>query len=135
MNTYGKMYDFIIKLLELKNLIQILHWTTSSYSKHKATDKLIESLQNLTDKLTEVAIGKNVINKKELRKYYLKYKFLNNKSNNNTNEYIENFVDKLIDNINEIRNLIDNDNNSDLLNILDEILAELNQFKYLLSFH
>lgn len=128
------LYDFVIKLLELKNLIQILHWTTSSYSKHKATDKLIENLQSLTDKFTEVAIGKNVMNKKELRKYYLKYK-LNNKSNNNTNEFIENIVKKLIDNINEIRNLIDNPNNSDLLNILDEILAELNQFKYLLSFH
>jgi DNA-binding ferritin-like protein len=127
------IYDFVVKLLELKNLIQILHWTTSSYSKHKATDKLIESLQSLTDKFTEVAIGKNIISKKELRKYYLKYKFLN--SNINNNENIENFVDKIIEKIYDIKNKIDNVSNSDLLNILDEILAEINQFKYLLSFH
>lgn len=128
--------NFIIQLLELKNLIQILHWTTSSYSKHKATDKLIEKLQELTDKFTEVAIGKKIMNKKELRNFYLKvYLKKNYNKNNDSNEFIENFVNEMEENIFKVRNEIDNSNNTDLLNILDEILAELNQFKYLLTFH
>jgi len=113
--------------LKLLMVIKVYHWKTRIYSEHFATDKLYESLNEYIDKFVEVMLGKDDMrlnmkghsieftdptNQKELIKIIHNYRILLEKD---MNKYIS---------IN---------NNSDLYNIRDEILGELNQFLYLLS--
>ena len=125
-NTNKSNAELINLLLNLLIIIKIYHWKTESYSEHKATDELYSSLNENIDKFVEVMLGKNgnrlkmkghniIINdpssKKELQKIIYEYRtLLENKMNNYISE-----------------------KDTDLLNIRDEILADLNQFLYLLT--
>lgn len=51
--------EVIRNLMEIKNNLQVYHWNTKSYAKHKATDELITSLSNHIDKFVEVYLGVN----------------------------------------------------------------------------
>lgn len=125
-----KMKEELVNLL-LKLLIdvKIYHWKTKSYAEHKATDQLYESLNENIDKFVEILLGKD-----EDR--------LNMKGRNieiSDPKTIEQF--KKIINGNKVllekkmgKYLIAN-SDTDLLNIRDEILGDLNQFLYLATFH
>ena len=41
-------------LLNYQIQIKLIHWSTSSYSEHKATGKLYDSLNDLIDNFTEI---------------------------------------------------------------------------------
>ena len=112
--------------LELLLMIKFFHWRTTSYAIHKATDELYSSLNENIDKFIEVLLGKNesridFTNIKTISIIYLhcpiklKLKI----------ECFKDYLDKLTNN--KVMN------SSDLLNIRDEILADLNQFLYLLT--
>lgn len=49
--------DHILCFLELLNTIKIYHWSTLSYSTHKATDELHGKLSTLVDSFIEIYIG------------------------------------------------------------------------------
>ena len=117
--------QYIIPIfIEMLNTIKIYHWKTLSYSKHKATDKLYGELNSLIDNFIEIYLGicncrVNLTNKK----YINFYDFNNIKSFKNL---IENYKLFLIDLSKYI-------NNTDLLNIRDEILGSLDKFSFLLT--
>jgi DNA-binding ferritin-like protein len=122
--------EITVQFFEILLMIKLYHWKTYSYSTHKATDELYSKINEHMDKFTEVLLGKSGIridltNKKNIRLCDL---------NNN--------MDKLISKIKDFKSyLVDLTNNkaiklmsnTDLLNIRDEILGDLNQFLYLLS--
>lgn len=125
-NTNKSNAELVNLLLDLLIIIKIYHWKTKSYSEHKATDELYSSLNKNIDKFVEVLLGKNdnrlkmkghsiIINdpssKKELQKIIYEYRIL-----------LEN----------KIKNYI-LEKDTDLLNIRDEILGDLNQFLYLIT--
>ena len=127
---HHKMKEELVNLL-LKLLIdvKIYHWKTKSYAEHKATDQLYETLNENIDKFVEILLGKD-----EAR--------LNMKGRAieiSDPKTIEQF--KKIINGNKVllekkmgKYLIAN-SDTDLLNIRDEILGDLNQFLYLATFH
>ena len=127
---HHKMKEELVNLL-LKLLIdvKIYHWKTKSYAEHKATDQLYETLNENIDKFVEILLGKD-----EAR--------LNMKGRAieiSDPQTIEQF--KKIINGNKVllekkmgKYLIAN-SDTDLLNIRDEILGDLNQFLYLATFH
>jgi DNA-binding ferritin-like protein len=49
--------EFIQKLIEHQINLKIIHWQTESYSVHKATGHLYESLDEFLDKFAEVWMG------------------------------------------------------------------------------
>ena len=49
--------EFIQKLIEHQINLKIIHWQTESYSVHKATGHLYESLDAFLDKFAEVWMG------------------------------------------------------------------------------
>ena len=122
--------EITVKFMEMLMMIKLFHWKTHSYATHKATDELYEKLNEHIDHFIEVLLGKteirtNLLNcrkislidlssqeqlKREIEKHKL---FLVNLSKNS-------FILKM--------------SNTDLLNIRDEILGDLNQFLYLLTF-
>jgi hypothetical protein len=122
--------EMTVKFMEILMMIKLFHWKTHSYATHKATDELYAKLNEHIDHFIEVLLGKteirtNLLNcrkislidlssqeqlKREIEKHKL---FLVNLSKNS-------FILKM--------------SNTDLLNIRDEILGDLNQFLYLLTF-
>ena len=113
--------------LEILLMIKLFHWKTSSYATHKATDELYSSLNENIDKFIEVLLGKSgtridLTNIKTISLIDLNsQEQLKSKIN-----YFKHYLNKLTNNTKM--------NSSDLLNIRDEILADLNQFLYLLTF-
>lgn len=49
--------NFISSLTELTIYAKLFHWQTNSYAKHKASDFLLDKIQDHLDKLTETYIG------------------------------------------------------------------------------
>lgn len=114
--------------LEMLMTVKVYHWWTHSYAEHRATDELYGKLNKYIDKFVEVMLGKtgsrlnmknkkiiftNPSTKKEFIKTINEYKLL-----------LRNKMDIYIDIVKD----------TDLLNIRDEILGNLNQFLYLLTF-
>jgi DNA-binding ferritin-like protein len=120
-----------MKFFEMLLMVKLFHWKTHSYATHKATDELYSQLNKNMDKFMEVLLGKSGI----------RMNFMNQK----TVSLIDlDSSEKLIEKVNEFKSyLVDLTNNkamlvmsnTDLLNIRDEILGDMNQFLYLLSLH
>ena len=119
-----------VVFLEMLMMVKLFHWKTHSYATHKATDELYEKLNENIDHFIEVLLGKtgsriDLMNQKSISlidlnsQEKLKSKIMSLKSY---------FVD--LDNNKALSTM----SNSDLFNIRDEILGNLNQFMYLLTF-
>jgi hypothetical protein len=122
--------DITVRFLEMLIMVKLYHWKTSSYATHKATDELYTNLNANIDKFIEVLLGKagnriNLMGKKNISLIDLNSpERLRNKINSFKSYLIS------ITNSPAIRLM----SNTDLLNIRDEILGNLNQFLYLLTF-
>ena len=122
--------DITVRFLEMLIMIKLYHWKTSSYATHKATDDLYTTLNANIDKFIEVLLGKagnriNLMGKKTISVIDLN-------SPERLKAEINSFKSYLVSITNSpaIRMM----SNTDLLNIRDEILSNLNQFLYLLTF-
>ena len=116
--------ELVLKFIEFLNIIKVYHWKTLSYPEHKATDELYESLNGRIDEFMETILGKtgkrfNLSSTRHIPFYdYTNVKIFKAYLVNMSNApYFKNPA------------------NSDLLNIRDEILGDLNKFTYLLTFH
>jgi DNA-binding ferritin-like protein len=113
--------NILINCLELLNAIKLYHWKTMKYSEHKATDELYSELSDKIDNFIEVLMGKdgqriNLVGKKSLTLHDF-----------TTSSSLKNYIEKnklYFEHMNYT-------NNTDLLNIRDEILGLLNKFSYL----
>jgi hypothetical protein len=124
---YKDNSTIIGRFMEMLNVVQLFHWKTKVYAQHIATDKLYATLQSLIDKYVETMLASNdrfVLKEINIQDVEDEDIFLSK---------IEEYKKFII----ETKNDNNNDNNSrpDLENILDEMLASLNQFTYLMSFH
>jgi hypothetical protein len=119
-----------VVFFEILLMVKLFHWKTYSYATHKATDKLYDSLNDNMDKFIEVLLGKtgsriNLVNKKSISLVDLS-------SLEQLKAKVESFKKYLVSLTNN--RALSTMNDTDLLNIRDEILGDLNQFLYLLSF-
>ena len=115
--------EITITFFEMLLMVKLYHWRTHSFATHKATDNLYKSLNEHMDKFIEVLLGKtgsrmNFSDKKSIQ-------LIDIESPVKLKQRIEAFK-KYLSNI-PIKD-------TDLLNIRDEILSDLNQFTYLLTF-
>jgi DNA-binding ferritin-like protein len=120
-----------IMFLEMLMMVKLFHWKTHSYSTHKATDELYDSLNGNMDKFIEVLLGKtgtrtDLMSNKSISLYDLD-------SQEKIKTKIDAFKSYLV-NLNNNKVLTTTMSNSDLFNIRDEILGDLNKFLYLLTF-
>lgn len=112
--------------LEMLNTVKLYHWHTHSFAEHKASDEMYEKLNTHIDTFVETLLGKNGFrfDLSGKKKIYLNYKnILDFKKQ--FYSYRE-FLISMTDNLNA-------NTDSDLLNIRDEILGDINQFLYLLT--
>ena len=122
--------EVALLFFEVLFMIKIYHWKTDSYPAHKASDELYESLNKKIDNFIEVLLGKtnsriDMTNKN-------KFKLIECKSKKEMIQNMEIFKRYLVnlDNNKAIQSM----SNLDLFTIRDEILADINQFLYLLTF-
>lgn len=112
----------------MREQIKLYHWQTKVYSRHKATDNVIEALDASIDKYVEVYMGKYGRMKMNSSTGSISVKNLSEAS-------VINFIKRCILCLNTdlVKKLKEND--TDLVNIRDEMLAELNQLLYLFTLH
>jgi len=124
----NKTSSHIVKVfLEMLNMVKLYHWKTLSYSQHKATDELYAKLNKNIDSFIEVLIGK------EQRRIKMLEKRIDLIDPSNTRDFksrIYDYREFLID----INLYFDDKKDTDLLSIRDEILSDINQFLYLMTF-
>jgi len=128
-NKYTQQ-KIITMFLQMLNTVKLYHWKTFSYAQHKATDKLYSNLNENIDTFVEIMLGKtgNRVNLTQQKTLPL----LDYTNVNDFTKEINKYKQFLI-NMNRDDGL-NITNNSDLLNVRDEILGNLNQFTYLLTF-
>lgn len=126
----GFQKEITIKFLELLNMIKLYHWKTTSYPTHKATDDLYATLNTNIDLFMETLFGKsqvrtNLMGTKKIRLIDLDSQEQLKKEIMYYKSYLVN-----LDNNKAMRSM----SNTDLYNIRDTILGDLNKFMYLLTF-
>jgi len=114
----------ITPFLKIQNQIRIFHWQTTSYAQHKAFDKAYKNLGDQIDEFVEVFMGKYGRSKASLS-----YNIELENISENFLEVIDGYISYLINITDELDPIQD----TDLLNIRDAMLGELNRLKYLLT--
>ena len=119
-----------VVFLEMLMMVKLFHWKTYSYATHKATDELYQELNENIDKFIEVLLGKTASRIDLMSNRTITLLDLN--SQEVLKSKITAFKSYLVglDNNKALSTM----SNSDLLNIRDEILGDLNKFLYLLTF-
>jgi len=110
--------------------IKLFHWQTKSYAEHKTLDKLFQKFVQLTDDLVETVSGK-------YGRGYLTGEAgtLCLKNYEETGEYsLHSYLEEIIYSYQvTCKKACNPETDSEILNIIDEILATLFQTKYLLT--
>jgi hypothetical protein len=113
------------RFLQYSALIKLYHWATQSYSRHKASDQLYADIQSGMDKFVEVYIG--AYGRKEVFKGKappIDLQIVSDKEGTALLDQIAKFLEV------EIPKHV---KETDLLNIRDELLANVHQAKYLFT--
>jgi hypothetical protein len=113
--------------LEMLNTVKLYHWKTHSYAQHKATDELYAKLNENIDSFVEILLGKDESRVKMVEK---RIKLIDSSNTKDFKSCMYEYREFLID----ISNYFDAKRDTDLLNVRDEILGNLNQFLYLMTF-
>jgi hypothetical protein len=112
--------------LHLRNQIKLYHWQTRVYSRHIATDKILESLDKHIDSFVEIYIGKygreRVTGKNSIIT-------LHNLNEPGATRLVSAAIKYLQGPLTKSLKPID----TDLMNIRDEIVGDLNQLLYLFT--
>ena len=122
--------EVTVVFLEMLLMVKLFHWKTHSYATHKATDELYGKLNDHIDSFIEVLLGKtgsriDLLQHKSIR-------LMDMSSQESLKREIDSFKSYLVglDDNKALQTM----SNTDLYNIRDEILGDLNQFLYLLTF-
>jgi hypothetical protein len=122
--------EITVVFLEMLLMVKLFHWKTTSYATHKATDELYTKLNANIDSFIEILLGKSgsridLMSNKNIRLVDLS-------SQESLKREIEGFKGYLVslDENKAMRSM----SNTDLYNIRDTILGDMNQFLYLLTF-
>jgi DNA-binding ferritin-like protein len=118
--------NIVTKLLTFQNQVKILHWQTTSYAEHKTLDGLYGDLSGHIDEFVETFMGKygRVLAQNNFSLT------LQNYSSLPPMDFMNQIAVYLID---ELPTMLDPRQDTDLLNLRDEILGSVNKTKYLLT--
>lgn len=123
----SKKSHIVRMFLEMLNVVKVYHWKTRSFAQHKATDELYERLNGHIDTFIEVLLGKDQSRIQMVeRSIQLMDPSEKTDFQNKVLEYRGFLTDMNI--------YFDPARDTDLLNIRDEILGDINQFLYLMTF-
>ena len=115
----------VTNLLTLHNQLKIHHWQTKSYAEHQALGGTYNEFSELIDEFVEVFMGKyGRIESKDGFKIEL-----SNYKDISPTDFVDKYIGYLV---NELPKSLE-ETDTDMLNIRDEMLGQLNKLKYLLT--
>lgn len=124
----NKLKSRIIKMfLGMLTTVKLYHWKTYSYAQHKATDELYAKLNEHIDTFVEIMLGKDENRFSLLNK---RIDIMDYSSKKDLKARVYAFRSFLT----HMSKSLDSTQDSDLLNVRDEILGDINQFLYLMTF-
>lgn len=115
--------DIVVAMMEIRDQIKLYHWQTSKYARHIATNDLVASLDTNIDQFVEVYMGKYG------RPKITKTIKLHNFSESAARAFVAKQTEFLTTKMPKMLKSTD----SDLLNIRDTILADVNKTLYLFT--
>lgn len=117
--------ELTLKLVQIQLQFKFLHWQTYGDAKHKAYGDIYDSLGDNIDLFVEIMMGKmgRVEFEPEFSIIFQDIKSLS----------IQNFLDGITEFLVSMSDQLDSRYDTDLLNIRDEILGDINQLKYRLT--
>ena len=122
--------EITVVFLEMLLMVKLFHWKTTSYATHKATDELYTKLNANIDSFIEVLLGKTGLRTDLMGNKNIRLVDLSSaESLKREIEAFKGYLVSLNDNATMKRM-----SNTDLYNIRDTILGDMNQFLYLLTF-
>lgn len=113
-----------VLLTNIRDQMKFYHWTTTSYSRHKASDKLVNSLTTNIDLFIESMQGSRGV---KLRLPLDSRVDLGNINDEDIITVLTTFREYLSDTLPTLLNR----NDTELLNIRDSMLTDVNQTLYL----
>ena len=126
MTTIQMSAEIIQVFLMLRNQVKIYHWQTHSFARHKATDDLTAQLDTLIDTFVETYMGKygrpKITSKYSTLKLYDSHDKTAHRMIEEGVRWMERDLPKLL-----------KKEDTDLANIRDEIVGELNKIRYLFT--
>lgn len=125
-NINNKKINILKFFFDLETNIQLYHWMTESYPRHKASDKLFENITETIDKFIEVYIG--IYGRPKINQENIIVKKMNDTQFITYLKKIMKFLDKELP---KYFNLED----TDLFTIRDDMLIHINQALYLFTLH
>lgn len=118
--------QLMINFITLQEQFRVLHWQTKSYARHNAYGGIYDALNGLIDNFIEVYMGK-----------YGRVEFASGEGTivlKNTNDLgLNEFLNQNLEFLMSLSNSLDPQKDTDLLNIRDEMMSEINKLKYLLT--
>jgi hypothetical protein len=122
--------EIAVVFLEMLMMVKLFHWKTTSYATHKATDELYTKLNANIDSFIEILLGKSgsridLMGNKNFR-------LIDLSNQDALKREVEGFKGYLVS-LNDNKAMLSM-SNTDLFNIRDTILGDMNQFLYLLTF-
>jgi DNA-binding ferritin-like protein len=115
----------LIKFISLQEQFRILHWQTKSYARHNAFGGIYSDLDDLIDEFMEVYMGK-----------YGRVEFEGEGTiilKNTKDLELNTFIKENLEFLKSLNEELNPSNDSDLLNVRDEIMGKINKLRYLLS--
>lgn len=117
--------QIILTFEEVQIQLKHLHWQTKSDPQHRAFGSIYDSLTDHLDKFVEICMGKH--GRPDFTGgYELRGKDISDMD-------IDEFLDRVCQFLISLSDVYDSKQDSDLLNIRDEILGDFNKLKYLLT--
>jgi hypothetical protein len=122
MLSQEKFNEIVTFFFTLQMINKVYHWNTISFARHKATDGFNNKILDLIDRFVEIFIG-NYNMKPVVNNIYINDMYLSDDGIVELFIFTKKFLIKL-------DRYIDS---SDLINIRDEMLSEVNQALYLFN--
>lgn len=117
--------EIILRLVQIQNQFRFLHWQTIADGKHRAYGQIYENLTGLIDDFAEACMGKHGRFEFE-PEFAIMFQDIKQLS-------IQNFLDGITEFLVSITDHYDPKYDSDLLNLRDEMLLQVNKLKYLIT--
>ncbi len=112
---------------EMREQVKLYHWQTHSYSRHKATDDVITKLDENIDEFVEIYMGKYGRPRMTPKTNTIR---ISNLTETGATKFIKECVKELQG---PITKSLDSEKDTDLLNLRDEMVGELNKLLYLFT--
>lgn len=117
--------EIILKLVQIQNQFRFLHWQTFGDAKHRAYGDIYDAMEDKMDLFVESMMGKYG-RPSYPNEFVIAFQDIQSLN-------LQNFIDGITEFLVSFTDSLDPKYDTDLLNIRDEILCQINKLKFLLT--